>query len=156
MSGLNKALLIGNLGRDPEMRYTPDGVPVTDFSLAVSDGKVDAVWFRVSCWRTLAELTNKYLLKGQQVYVEGRLRPREYEGPDGKRHSTLDVIADKVVFLGRKPGLGVPDSGVVLTDTVPIAEAAEDLGQLHPGAALDSNRVGLPIQPKAEAGGVSG
>lgn len=103
MSGLNKVLLIGNLGRDPEMRFTPDGKAVTDFSLAVSDGKADAVWYRVVCWQGLAEVVNEHLVKGRQVYVEGRLRPKQWEGKDGKLHTSLDVLADKVVFLGGKP-----------------------------------------------------
>ena len=136
MSGLNKSILVGNLGRDPEMRYTPDGVPVTAFSLAVSDGKkAEAVWFRISCWRGLAELTNKHLTKGQQVYVEGRLHPHEYDDRDGKRRIALDVVAEKVVFLGRKPD----NDGALIPDA--------DLE-----AALDSDGDGLPIRPEAEAG----
>jgi len=149
MSGLNKVILVGNLGRDPEMHYTPDGLPVTDFSLAVTDGKADTVWYRVSCWRGLAEVTNKHLVKGQQVYVEGRLRPREYEGQDGKRHFTLDVVSDKVVFLGRKADHGEPSNGGDNGGDVPFEEPGEEL---DPDAALDSNRDGLPIQPEAEVG----
>ena len=102
MAGLNKLLLIGNLGNDPEMRFTPEGKAVTNFSLAVTDGKSETVWFRVVSWQGLAEKVNEYLTKGRQVYVEGRLRPREWEGQDGKKHTSLDVVASKVVFLGAK------------------------------------------------------
>lgn len=102
MAGLNKLLLIGNLGNDPEMRFTPEGKAVTNFSLAVTDGKSDTVWFRVVTWERLAETVNEYLIKGRQVYVEGRLRPREWEGQDGKKHTSLDVVASKIVFLGAK------------------------------------------------------
>ena len=104
MGGLNRVLLIGNLGNDPEMRFTPEGKAVTNFSLAVTDGKSDTVWFRVVSWQGLAEKVNEYLTKGRQVFVEGRLRPREWEGQDGKKHTSLDVVASKVVFLGAKPG----------------------------------------------------
>lgn len=138
MSGLNKAILVGNLGGNPEMRYTADGIPVTAFSLAASDGKkTETVWYRISCWRGLAELTNKHLSKGQQVYVEGRLHPHEYDDRDGKRRFALDVVAEKVVFLGRKLENG---------DT-PVPDADSD-------TALDSNGDGLPVRPEAEAGEV--
>ena len=106
MSGLNKVILIGNLGADPEMRFSPEGKAVTNFSLAVTTGKdksAKTTWFRVSCWQRLAELVNQYLTKGRQVYVEGRLYPREWQGNDGKSHTSLDVVADRVVFLGARP-----------------------------------------------------
>lgn len=174
MSGLNKVTLIGNLGRDPEMHYTPEGVPVTDFSLAVSDGsKVETVWFRVSCWRNLAETINKHLKKGVQVYVEGRLRPKQFEGKDGKSHSALDVVAEKVVFLGRKLDGIASASDAELETANPVVKAALEMGgkisskvpsengdSAGPGddltTALDSNGDGLPIQPKAEAVGLVG
>jgi len=145
MSGLNKVILVGNLGRDPEMHYTADGLAVTDFSLAVSDGKADIPqWFRVSCWRGLAETVNKHLAKGRQVYVEGRLYLKEFKGQDGKPHHALDVVAEKVVFLGSKPA-ETPENG----------DGAELAGD-SPDAALDSDGDGLPIRPKAEAGVVAG
>ncbi|MBA7534261.1 Single-stranded DNA-binding protein [subsurface metagenome] len=122
MSGLNKVLLIGNLGRDPEMRFTPDGKAVTDFSLAVSDGKADTVWYRIVCWQGLAEVVNKSLVKGRQVYVEGRLHPKQWEGKDGKLHTSLDVMADKVVFLGSKP---IAESGKLEIVAAPEAPEVE-------------------------------
>jgi single stranded DNA-binding protein (ssb) len=151
MSGLNKVTLIGNLGREPEMRFTSEGIPVTDFSLAVSDGsKLETLWFRVSCWRNLAEIVNAHLKKGSQVYVEGRLHPKQFEGKDGKSHSALDVVAEKVVFLGHKSEL------VFLEKKAEVVSENGDsaVSEATPEAALDSNGDGLPIQPKAEAGGV--
>ena len=116
MAGLNKILLIGNLGNDPEMRFTPEGKAVTNFSLAVTDGKSDTIWFRVVTWQGLAEKVNEYLTKGRQVYVEGRLRPREWEGQDGKKRTSLDVVASKVIFLGAK-SQGKPEEATGEEDT---------------------------------------
>ena len=108
---MNKVILIGNVGRDPEMRYTPQGQAVTSFSIATSYGKGDAKateWFNCSAWGKQAELTNEYLRKGSQVYVEGRIRSREYE-VDGKTRFSLDVSVNQVQFLGT----GKPTSEVV-------------------------------------------
>ena len=91
MSGLNKMLLIGNLGTDPEMRYLPSGVPVTSFRLAATrryttaegERRDETEWFTVKAWRNLAELCNQYLTSGRRVYVEGRLNSRSWQGQDG-------------------------------------------------------------------------
>ena len=112
MAGLNKVMVIGNLGADPEMRYTADGAAVTNFRIAASrnytgaDGerKEETEWFSVVTWRKLAELCNQYLQKGRRVYVEGRLRTRSWEGQDGQKRYTTEVIADDVQFLDSKPG----------------------------------------------------
>ncbi len=109
-----KIILVGNLGRDPEMRYTADGTPVTSFSMAVNrrwnnpDGSKgeETTWFRVSAWRRQAEIAAQYLSKGRQVMVEGRLNPdRETGGPriwtgqDGQPRASFEVTADNIVFL---------------------------------------------------------
>ena len=105
---LNKIMIIGNLGSDPEMRYTPNGAAVTSFSVATnrkyktSDGEQrdETVWFRVSAWGRLAEVTNEYLSKGSSVYVEGRIgEPRVYTPQSGEARATLDVTAQTVQFL---------------------------------------------------------
>ena len=105
-----KLTLVGYLGRDPEMRYTPEGKPVTSFSVATSkrwtdaDGqsKERAVWFRVSAWRKLAEVCNQYLKKGRMVLVEGELsEPKPYQGSDGTWRASLDVTAQTVKFLSK-------------------------------------------------------
>ncbi|MGA7670941.1 MAG: single-stranded DNA-binding protein [Nitrolancea sp.] len=105
--GLNKIMLIGNLGRDPEMRFTPSGKPVTDFTLAVNrrrrspDGEqVDETeWFRIVCWDRLAEIADQYLSKGTQVYVEGRFQSRRYTGNDGTERTSNEVIVNELIIL---------------------------------------------------------
>ncbi len=111
MAGLNKVMIIGNLGRDPEMRYTPNGSAVTSFSVAVSrrwnaqDGQQqeDTEWFNVVAWNKLAETCNQSLSKGRRVYVEGRLQTRSWDGQDGQKHYRTEVIASTVLFLDSRP-----------------------------------------------------
>jgi len=108
---LNKAMIIGNLGRDPEMRYTPGGQAVTQFTVAVNrnfrgaDGEwqEETEWFRVVAWGPLAERTAEYLRKGRKVYVEGRLQTRTWEGQDGQKHYTTELIASTVTGLDPRP-----------------------------------------------------
>lgn len=108
--GLNKVMIIGHLGRDPEMRYTPSGRPVTNFSVATSrtwntaDGerREDTEWFNVVAWGSLAEICNEYLAKGQQVYIEGRLQTRQWEDDEGKKRKTIEVVAKEMVMLGER------------------------------------------------------
>ncbi|MEJ2012788.1 MAG: single-stranded DNA-binding protein [Anaerolineales bacterium] len=106
--GLNKLMIIGHLGRDPEMRYTPSGRPVTTFSVATSrswhsaDGErhEETEWFNVVAWGNLAEICNQHLHKGQQVYVEGRLQTRRWEDAEGNKHFTTEVVAKEMIMLG--------------------------------------------------------
>lgn len=108
--GLNKVMIIGNLGRDPEMRYTPSGKPVTSFSVAVSRSFVKAEgertevtdWFNVVAWGRLAEICSQYLTKGSMVYVEGRLETRSWEGDNGQKHYRTELVANDVNILDRK------------------------------------------------------
>jgi single-strand DNA-binding protein len=108
--GLNKVMIIGHLGRDPEMRYTPSGRPVTNFSVATSrswntsDGerRTETEWFNIVAWGSLAEICNQYLVKGQQVYVEGRLQSRSWEDSEGKRHTSVEIIANEMIMLGER------------------------------------------------------
>lgn len=108
MAGLNSVVMIGNLTRDPELRYTPSGIPVCTLRLAVSrnfpnqQGEVEADYFNVIVWRNQAEKCAEYLSKGRQVAVTGRLQSRSWEGADGQRRSTIEIVADRVVFLGRR------------------------------------------------------
>ena len=110
--GLNKVLLIGNLGCDPEMRYTPSGRPVTSFSLSTSrswtsaDGerREETEWFNIVTWGNLAEICKQYLNKGQQVYIEGRLQTRGWEDESGKKHFRTEVVANEMIMLGQRPG----------------------------------------------------
>lgn len=108
--GLNKVMIIGHLGRDPEMRYTPSGRPVTSFSVATSrvwttpDGerREETEWFNVVAWGNLAEICKQYLTKGQQVYVEGRLQTRRWEDQEGKKHSSVEVVASEMIMVGER------------------------------------------------------
>jgi len=106
-----KIMLIGNLGRDPEMRYTPAGKPVTQFSVAVSHSKPDGQggwvdegtdWYRISVFGDRAERAAEQLRKGNKVFVEGRFKTREFEGKDGEKRLSLDVISDNVISLERR------------------------------------------------------
>lgn len=123
--GLNKVMIIGNLGSDPEMRYTPTGRPVTSFSVATSRSWVTSEgepreateWFRVVAWGNLAEICNRYLSKGSRVYVEGRLQTRSWEN-QGQKHYRTEVVANEMVILdAREPRLaeeeGVEEDSVV-------------------------------------------
>jgi single-strand DNA-binding protein len=110
MGSFNKIIIVGYLGRDPELRYTPDGTPVCDFSVATTERKKDrsgefqdvTTWFRVSLWRRQAEVASQYLSKGKQVYVEGRLSQREYQDKDGNTRTSLEVQGTDLQFLGQR------------------------------------------------------
>jgi single-strand DNA-binding protein len=116
MASLNRVMLIGNVGTDPEMRFTPNGSPVTSFRIATnrvfttSDGerKQETEWFTVVAWRKLAESCNQFLTKGQRVYVEGSLRTRTWEGQDGQKRSRVEVIANRVLFLDKQAVAPLP------------------------------------------------
>jgi single-strand DNA-binding protein len=112
MAGLNKVMLIGNIGRDPEMRYTANGSAVTTFTLAVNrnfqsqegERREETDWFEIVTWNKLAELCSQFLQKGRQAYVEGRLHTRSWEGQDGQKRYRTEVIAQTVLFLGSPGG----------------------------------------------------
>ena len=117
--GINKVILVGNLGADPETRYTPSGTAITTIRIATSESWKDkqtgeqqerTEWHRVKFFSRLAEIAGEYLKKGSQVYVEGRLRTEEYEKDGIKRWST-DVIADEMQMLGSRGGVGGGESG---------------------------------------------
>ena len=105
----NKIILVGNLGRDPELRYTPQGTPVCSFSLATNERRKDrntgenndnTTWFRVTLWGRQAETASQYLTRGRPVYIEGRLRVEEWTDRDGKPRHTLEVHATDMQFIG--------------------------------------------------------
>ncbi len=107
MVSFNRVVLAGNLTKDPELRFTQEGVPVASFSIAVNRvrSKSEAVdFFNVSCWRELAERMANYKKKGDPILVEGRLRYRTWQAPDGTKRSAVDVVADRVQFLSRAQG----------------------------------------------------
>jgi single-strand DNA-binding protein len=132
-----KVILVGNLGRDPEMRYTPGGQPVTSFSIACNRRYTDSqgqsvdetTWFRISAWGKLAETCKQYLAKGKQVLVEGRLiadkatgGPRIFQRQDGTSGASFEVNADTVRFLGSKQGAGEGEHGAGAAPGAPGTE----------------------------------
>ena len=135
---LNKAMIIGNLGRDPEMRYTPNGQAVTQFTVAVNhnykdstgEWKEETEWFRVVAWAALAERTAENLRKGRKVYVEGRLQTRSWEDKDGQKRYTTELVASTVTSLDPRPREeGAPDpSGARPARSGAPAGPSEDLG----------------------------
>ena len=120
MASLNKVMIIGNLGSEPEMRFTPNGNPVTSFRVATnrvyttSEGerKQETEWFTVVAWNKLAEQCNQFLTKGRLVYAEGRLSTRTWEGQDGQKHYRTEIIANRVTFLDRQALAALPEEGV--------------------------------------------
>ncbi len=117
--GLNKVMIIGHLGRDPEMRYTPSGRPVTTFSVATSrswstaDGErhTETEWFNIVAWGNLAEICKQYLTKGQQVYIEGRLQTRRWEDFEGTKHTSIEIVAGEMMILGDRRDAGQVQAG---------------------------------------------
>ncbi len=135
---LNKAMVIGHLGADPEMRYTANGNAVTTFNVATSrqfsgpDGerKEETEWFRVVTWNRLAETCSQYLTKGRLVYVEGRMQTRSWEGQDGQKRYTTELIAQEVKFLGGREGGGGGGGGGRYSAGLPVGADAE--GDIEP------------------------
>ena len=137
---MNKMLVIGNVGTDPEMRYTPNGNPVTSFRLATnyryttSDGeqREETEWFTITAWSKLAEQCNQYVTKGMKIYAEGRLKSDSWTGNDGQTRFRNEIVANQVRFLDRAapggPEEGEADTGAPQTDTgAPQTGDAEDL-----------------------------
>ena len=128
MAGLNKVMIIGNLGTDPEMRYTANGNAVTTFSVACNrnytapDGerREETEWFSVVTWNKLAETCSQFLQKGRRAYVEGRLQTRSWEGQDGQKRFRTEVVANTVLFLDRAQAAPLPED-----QPAPAADAVD-------------------------------
>ena len=119
MASVNKVILVGNLGRDPETRYTPDGAAICNVSIATTsqwkdkasgERKEETEWHRVTFYGRLAEIAGEYLKKGRSVYVEGRLKTRKYKDKEGIEKYATDIIADQMQMLGGREGMGGADS----------------------------------------------
>lgn len=136
MLTLNKVMIIGNVGADPEMRFTPNGNPVTSFRVATNrvyttpngERKQETEWFTVVAWNRLAENCNQFLTKGQRVYAEGRLHTSTWEGQDAQKHSRTELIANRVLFLDRQAVAPLPGEG---------GEGAEGVGASEPAPEED-------------------
>ncbi len=128
MASVNKVILIGNLGRDPEVRYTPSGTAVANFTLATTDNWTDpdgqkqsrTEWHRIEAWGRLGEICGEYLSKGRQVYIEGSIRTDEWEDQEGNRRRTTKIRAWQMQMLGPR-GAAEPDAARV-TDEPPAGE----------------------------------
>ena len=135
MANLNKVFLIGNLTRDPELRYIPSGTAVSTFTVAsnraytsaAGEKKEEACFVRVVTWARQAELAAEYLSKGSPVFVEGRLQSRNWETPDGQKRSTIEVVAQNIQFLGRGKGAGAGARSAAETGAQP-PPAEEPMG----------------------------
>jgi len=117
MASVNKVILVGNLGRDPETKYMPDGAAITNVSIATSYQRTDKAsgqkteeteWHRVVFFSRLAEIAGEYLKKGSQVYIEGRLRTRKWQDKEGQDRYTTEIVADSMQMLGSRAGSGEP------------------------------------------------
>jgi single-strand DNA-binding protein len=128
MASLNKIILIGNVGSDPEMRYTPNGKAVTSFRMATNhryttssgESREETEWFRVNVWGKQAESCNQFLSKGKRVYVEGRLRSQNWEGQDGQMRTSLEVSANRVIFLDKAAPVSLPEEGALEPEDLPF------------------------------------
>ncbi len=139
MASLNKVLIIGNVGTEPEMRFTPNGNPVTSFRVATNrvyttgegERKQETEWFTVVAWNKLAESCNQFLTKGQRIYAEGRLHTHTWESQDGQKHSRTEIVANRVIFLDRQTAAPLPDEKVEEAGTGEKIEEA-GTGELEP------------------------
>ncbi len=111
MAGVNKVILVGNLGKDPEVKYLDSGIAVANFSLATTENYKNkegervsqTEWHNIVLWRGLAEVAEKYLKKGSSIYIEGRIRTRKWEDDDGKTRYNTEILGDNMTMLGGKP-----------------------------------------------------
>jgi len=134
---LNKIMIIGNVGNDPEMRYTPSGEPTTTFRIATNrtytsqgEKRKETEWFTVVTWKNLAEQVSNYLTKGRRVYVEGRFRSRTWQAQDGSTRFVNEIIANQVLFLDRAPQEGAAPAEETGTDGAAPAGAATEAEDL--------------------------
>lgn len=139
MAGINKVILIGNLGKDPEVRHLESGASVANFTLATSESYKDrnsgervthTEWHNVVLWRGLAEVAEKYLKKGNQVYIEGKLRTRSWEDKDGNTRYTTEVIADNMTMLGGRSGASDTGDDPLKQESMSSAPASDDVDDL--------------------------
>ena len=144
MASVNKVILVGNLGRDPETKYMPDGAAITNASLATSfqwtdkasgEKKEETEWHRVVFRGRLAEIAGEYLKKGSQVYVEGRLRTRKWQDKEGQDRYTTEIVADRMQMLGSREGSGAP----VAAEPSERASTAEPRGPKSGAAPAKKN-----------------
>jgi|SRR6185436_12335328 len=144
MSSFNKIIIIGHLGRDPELKFTPQGTAICKFSVATTERRKNngeneevATWFRVTCWGRLAEVSSEYLSKGKPVYLEGRVRLEEFTDRDGNKRSSLEVTATELQFIGAKTERGEGDQPAKAETREPAKRAPSS----KPAAATAATRM---------------
>lgn len=144
MAGVNKVILVGNLGKDPEVRHLESGVPVASFSLATSETYKDrntgerktvTEWHNIVLWRGLAEVAEKYLHKGDQVYIEGKLRTRQWESDSGTRYTT-EVIGDNMTMLGSRPKQDEGFTPPAAQSSTPVQPASSETPAAAPSTTV--------------------
>lgn len=144
--GVNKVILLGNVGADPELRYTPSGSGVANFSVATNESWTDknsgdrqerTEWHRIVAWGRLAEICNQYLRKGSKVYIEGRLQTRSWEGQDGQRRYTTEIVANEMQMLDSRDDAGGTPAG-----DGGYAAQGEPQGQQYGGQPATGNAAG--------------
>jgi single-strand DNA-binding protein len=155
---VNKVILVGRLGQNPEVRYTPSGSAVANFSVATNEAWTDksgqkqerTEWHRIVVWGKLAELCSKYLEKGRQCYVEGRLQTRQWQDKDGQTKYSTEVQAQTVQFLGGERGAGAPMGGndsMNQDRSFNGAPSGANFGGAAPAAAGSGYGMGAPSEP---------
>ena len=153
MAGVNKAILVGNLGKDPEMRYTPNGVAVCSFPMATSETYKDrnsgeritqTEWHNIVIWRGMAETAEKYLKKGSQVFIEGKIKTRSWEDPQGQKRYTTEVVADVKQLLDRPGTNAGGNSGAASRTATSPTQSAEN-------PSVDDRNEGQASAPEAVA-----
>ena len=135
MAGVNKVILIGNLGKDPEVRYLDNGVAVANFSLATTESYKNkegervsqTEWHNIVLWRGLAEIAEKFLKKGSAIYVEGKIRSRKWEDKEGNTRYTTEILVDNMTMLGKREGNTAQSSGTPNKEEIPQEEKGDDL-----------------------------
>ncbi|MGB1074789.1 MAG: single-stranded DNA-binding protein [Flavobacteriales bacterium] len=156
MAGINKVILVGNLGKDPEMRYTQSGVPVCSFPMATSETYRDrntnekitqTEWHNIVIWRKMAETAEKYLQKGSQVYIEGKLKTRSWDDQQGQKRYTTEIVADVMQLLDR------PSGGQRPSEAPHPAATAAGIPSAQPAATAQPSSL---TTPKPDPAGDSG
>ena len=155
MASVNKVILVGNLGRDPETRYAPEGGAITNISIATTEQWKDKAsgekqerteWHRVVFFNRLAEIAGEYLKKGSQVYVEGNLRTRKWQDKEGKERYTTEIVAERMQMLGSRAGMGdagARDKGD--EDKAPVTAGAEGKPAKKPAGKFDDMDDDIPF-----------
>ena len=153
MASINKVILIGNLGRDPETRYLPDGGAVTNISVATTDVWKDksgekqerTEWHRVAFFGRLAEIAGEYLKKGSPVYIEGRLQTRKWQDKDGQDRYTTEIRGDVMQMLGSRAGSGEPRSEAAAERAAPKAAEPKAAAAKKPAGKFDDMEDDIPF-----------